>query len=95
MAGVTTRQETFGQAIGSDGITLNGSSQTLISANPSRSVLEISNGSDDPISLNFTNGTAVVGKGTILPPHSSGYWPTTGAVKVIGTSGDVVGYTEW
>jgi len=95
MAGVTTRQEVFGAAIDKGGITLSGSSQPLVDANSSRSVLEISNASDADISIDFVGTGAVAGSGTILPAHSSAYWPTTIGVNVIGAGVGRVAYTEW
>lgn len=95
MTGVATRQEPFEQALDKGGFALNGANQSLVSGNLNRSVIEISNASDADLSIDFVGDGAVAGEGTVLPPHSSGYWPTTGPVNVIGLGTGRVAFTEW
>lgn len=86
-----------GDELGHGGTDTTGSSQTLATANSSRKRIDVSNTHDSiDVFLAFgTGATAESGEGQILPPNSTGSYYTTAAVKVIGTAGARVTYTEW
>lgn len=91
------REPVKGNALAKGGITSSAASQTVVAANLSRTIVEISNAGANGVWLSF-GSAAVVGQGTYLPSKATGFWPTTAAVAAILETGGVagpLGYTEW